>query len=65
MSAELTEHGFLRIKNEADRVTVASILYKNDYSVSPIKKAKNGRTYDYFIEFSVAQTVSQKTEGTV
>lgn len=39
----------LKIANEADRVTVASILFKNGYEVKTVRKKKNGKTYEYFI----------------
>lgn len=39
----------LKIGNEADRVTVASILYKNGYEVKPIRRRKNGKSYEYFV----------------
>ena len=40
---------YLRVGNEADRVTIASILYKNGYSVSPVRRKKNGRSYEYYV----------------
>ena len=33
----MNDSGILRISSEADRVTVASILYKNGYSVTPAR----------------------------
>lgn len=33
----MNDSGILRISSEIDRVTVASILYKNGYSVTPAK----------------------------
>ena len=39
----------LKIGNEADRVTVASILYKNGYEVKPVRRKKNGKSYEYFV----------------
>ena len=51
MSEIMRDHGFLRVANEADRVTVAAILFKNGYSVSTVRRKKNGKTYEYFVEF--------------
>lgn len=45
------EYGLLKIGNEADRVTVASILYKNGYEVKPVRLKKNGKSYEYFVAF--------------
>lgn len=39
----------LKNGNEADRVTVASILYKNGYEVKPVRRKKNGKSYEYFV----------------
>lgn len=56
MCEALGSHGYLKIGNEADRVTVASILYKNGYSVSPVRKKKNGKTYEYYVEYEIKPT---------
>ena len=56
-------HGYLKIGNEADRVTVASILYKNGYSVSPVRRKKNGKTYEYYVEFAIMDTDIPDTEA--
>lgn len=56
MCEALGTHGYLKIGNEADRVTVASILYKNGYSVSPVRKKKNGKTYEYYVEYEIKPT---------
>ena len=53
---ELGNHGYLRIGNEADRTTVASILYKNGYSVSPVRKKTNGKSFTYYVEFELKPT---------
>lgn len=63
MCETMGEHGFLKIGNEADRVTVASILYKNGYSVSPVRKKKNGKTYEYYVEFSIKDQDIPNTEA--
>lgn len=46
--------GCLRISNEADRVTVASILFNNGYSVQKLRRKKNGKTYEYFVKYEPA-----------
>lgn len=56
MCDALGTHGYLKIGNEADRVTVASILFKNGYSVSPVRKKKNGKTYEYYVEYEIKPT---------
>ncbi len=44
---------YLRIANQADRVTVASILYNNGYSVQPVKrrKKKNQKSFEYLVKY--------------
>lgn len=44
------EFSTLKIENAVDRVTVASILFKNGYEVKTVKK-KNGKKYDYFVGY--------------
>lgn len=53
MNETIGSHGYLKIGNEADRTTVASILYKNGYSVSPVRKKRDGKTYEYYVEFEI------------
>ena len=45
----------MRIANQADRVTAASILYANGYSVQPVRRKKNGRSYEYLVKFWIGQ----------
>lgn len=56
---EREKEGVLRISNEADRMTVVAILYKNEYSVSPIRRKKNGRSYEYFIKYSYNESIDE------
>jgi len=53
MAGEVATSGALKIGNEADRVTVASILYKNGYSVSPLRLRKNGKSYEYYVQYQM------------
>ncbi len=46
-----TEIRLLKIGNESDRVTVASILYKNGYEVKPVRRKKNGKSYEYYVGY--------------
>ena len=45
--------GALKISNEQDRLTVASILLKNGYAVS-VRKEKVGNKYDYSAIYSTS-----------
>lgn len=65
MAEEIGSRGVIRIKNEADRVTVATILYKNGYTVRPVRTKANGKTYEYYVEYttqSMAPTGQEDTE---
>lgn len=50
-TGEIGSCGVLKIGNEADRVTVASILYKNGYTVKPVRRKKNGKSYEYYVSY--------------
>ena len=50
---ELGDRGYLKIGNEADRVTVASILYKNGYTTRPVRRKKNGKSYEYYVRYEL------------
>lgn len=46
---------YLRIENKADRVTVASILFDNGYSVQPVRRKKNGKSFEYLVKYWVGK----------
>ena len=54
--------GYLRISNESDRVEVAAILYKNGYSVSPVRCKKNGKTFEYYVKYELRGTTDKGEE---
>ncbi len=51
---ENIDTGFLRIASENDRTTVASILFNNGYTVKKVRRKKNGKTYEYFVKYELA-----------
>ena len=60
--AVINDEGYLRIESEADRLTVASILYKNRYEVTPVRNKKNGKTYEYFLKYRRVDYDKQEAE---
>ena len=48
---EFAKSGYLKIANENDRQAVASILFKNGYTVRTVRAKKNGKTYEYFVRY--------------
>ena len=44
---------YIRIANENERAEVAKILYKNGYSISPVRKKKNGKSYEYYVGYEM------------
>jgi hypothetical protein len=52
MSGDVAE---LKIYNQEDRLTVASILIKNGYTVSQSKRYRNatGKSMDYYLKVSI------------
>lgn len=66
--SKLVSKGCLKIGNEEDRKAVASILYKNGYSVAPVRCKRNGKTYEYFVKYELIGSdkgydVSEKEVG--
>lgn len=48
---DLAAKGYLDIPKEEDRLTIASILYKHGYTVSPKRVKKDGRSHKYLVYF--------------
>lgn len=48
---------YLKIASQADRVTVASILFANGYSVQPVKQRKDGKSFEYLVKYWVGQPI--------
>ena len=62
MAEEIASSGLIRISNESDRVTIATILYKNGYTVRPVQSKKGSRNV-YFVEYSTQSTAPKEQEG--
>lgn len=60
---DVGDKGYLRIGNEADRVAVASILYKNGYTVKPVRRKKNGRSYEYYVFYQMNSLDDEECDG--
>ena len=52
MPGEIGDSGYLRIDSEADRATVATILFNNGYTVSKVRQ-KIGRSYQYLVKYEM------------
>ncbi len=48
---EIGDSGYLKIANEADRATVAGVLFRNGYTVRTVRNKKNGKTYEYYVKY--------------
>ena len=44
------DEGYLKMKSEADRIAIATLLFKSGYAVRTIRKKINGR-YEYFVRY--------------
>lgn len=53
MYGEIGDIGYLKISNEADRATVANILFRNGYTVQTKRRKKNGKTYEYYVHYEM------------
>lgn len=51
MAKKESQPHYLKIANQADRVTVASILYNNGYSVQPVRRRKNQKSFEYLVKY--------------
>lgn len=58
---DVGEMGYLRVGNEADRVTLASILYKNGYTVRPVRRKKNNKSYEYYVYYQMNSLDEEET----
>ncbi len=47
------DKGFLRVENKDDRATVAQILYKNGYTVAPVRTKKDGKSFIYLVGYEL------------
>lgn len=48
--------GYLKIGSEADRIAIASLLFKHGYEVKTVRRKKNGKTYEYYVKYKLAST---------
>ena len=48
---------YLKIGSEADRVTVASILFRK-----PVKQKKDGRSNEYLVKYWIGETMVEGAE---
>ena len=60
---DINSAGYLKIGNEADRNTVASILFNNGYSVKKVRRKKNGKTYEYYVAYEEIDMDDMPTLG--
>lgn len=60
---EIGDSGYLKIDNENDRNTVATILFNNGYTVSKTRKKRNGKTYIYFVRYELKSVEIEENEG--
>lgn len=55
------DKGYLKIKNENDRISVATILFKNGYTVRPVRFKKNGRANEYCVKYEKLSVDEEET----
>lgn len=59
----IADKGYLDIPKEEDRLTIASILFKHGYTVSPKRLKKDGRSYKYLVYYEKQSQDIQDGEG--
>jgi hypothetical protein len=50
---EIGDNGFLKISNQGDREAVATILYRNGYTVDTKRRKKNGKAFEYYVHYEM------------
>jgi len=51
-----TKLGYLRLANDDERAAVATILFRNGYTVRNVKRKKDARSYEKLVEFELQTT---------
>jgi len=55
--------GYLDIAKEEDRLTIASILFKHGYTVSPKRVKKDGKAYKYLVYYEKSAMDKLESDG--
>ena len=53
MIYDIGDTGYLKIEKGEERTQVAAILLNNGYTVSVVRRKKNGKAYEYFLKYEV------------
>lgn len=53
----LGQSGFIRVTNREERMMVANILFREGYTVRPVRTKINGKNYDYLIHYEMQSQV--------
>lgn len=62
---EIAVRGYLDIPKEEDRLTIASILFKHGYTVSPKRIRKDGRSFKYLVLYEKqGQDIAEVADAT-
>lgn len=62
MDDEMNEIGYLRIENKDDREKIASVLFRNGYTVSTVRRKRNGRSYEYYVKYEMRSKEMEEAE---
>lgn len=61
MAGEIGDCGFLKIEGADKRTMVASVLFENGYTVSTVRRKRNGKTYEYFVKYEMKSKEMEET----
>lgn len=62
MQAEMGDVGYLRIETAEDRDAVVGILFRNGYTVSPMRRKRSGRSYEYYVKYELRNREMEEEE---
>lgn len=51
-----TRLGYLKLSNDDERAAIANILFKNGYTVRTVRRKRDGKSYDKYVEFELLTT---------
>lgn len=58
---EIGDTGYLRIDGSEERIKVAAVLLQNGYTVSVVRRKRNGKSFEYFLKYELKSREMEET----
>lgn len=62
MPGEIGDVGYLKIESADDRATIAAILFKHGYTISTVRRKRNGKAYEYYVKYELRSREWKESE---